>query len=46
MGHTHFPKTYSKDGCGYINCGDMIHNYTYVEFDEHLPNNGFIIKEV
>jgi len=44
MGHTHFPKISSHDNCTYINCGDMIHNYTYVEYDDKLKD--FKIKEV
>lgn len=33
MGHTHSPKIIEEAGCVYINGGDLIHNYTYVEFD-------------
>jgi len=29
MGHTHMPKIVQSD-CLYVNCGDMIHNYTYI----------------
>ncbi len=33
MGHTHYPVIYKDNDFTYINCGDLIHSYTYVEFD-------------
>lgn len=32
MGHSHLPKIVDCDNCKYINCGDWIHNKTYVEY--------------
>lgn len=33
LGHTHSPEIVKTPECVYINGGDFIHNYTYVEFD-------------
>jgi UDP-2,3-diacylglucosamine pyrophosphatase LpxH len=33
-GHTHFPKIVNINGFRYINCGDWIHNRTYVIYNE------------
>lgn len=32
MGHSHLPKIVDCGNCKYINCGDWIHNKTYVEY--------------
>jgi UDP-2,3-diacylglucosamine pyrophosphatase LpxH len=34
IGHTHTPKIVEGEECTYINCGDIIHNKTCIEFDE------------
>lgn len=35
MGHTHFPKIVNcEGGCQYINCGDWMHNHSYVIKDK------------
>lgn len=32
VGHTHLPKINKENGFTYINCGDWVHNKSYVEF--------------
>lgn len=33
VGHTHFPKKVTGDNFVYVNCGDWIHNKSYVEYE-------------
>ena len=42
VGHTHFPKIWNNGLFNYINCGDWIHNYTYVE----LIDNEFHLRYI
>jgi UDP-2,3-diacylglucosamine hydrolase len=42
IGHTHLPKIEDINGCIYINCGDWVHNKTYVT----LENGVFTLVEV
>jgi UDP-2,3-diacylglucosamine pyrophosphatase LpxH len=44
MGHTHNPEIIKQEGCTYINGGDLIHNYTYVEFN--TETNDFSLKRM
>jgi predicted phosphodiesterase len=44
MGHTHNPEIIKQEGCTYINGGDLIHNYTYVEFN--TETNKFDLKRM
>lgn len=38
VGHTHMPKVVNLPDCKYVNCGDWIHNRTYILYD-----SGFFI---
>lgn len=44
MGHTHDPKIIKHEECTYINGGDLIHNYTYVEFN--TETNEYNLKRI
>lgn len=34
LGHTHFPEIITNGSFLYVNCGDLIHNKTYIIYDE------------
>jgi UDP-2,3-diacylglucosamine pyrophosphatase LpxH len=34
VGHTHLPKIETINGCIYVNCGDLVHNKTYVIYED------------
>ena len=34
VGHTHLPKIIQEDGFTYVNCGDWVHNRTYVIYED------------